>query len=75
MTYKTVPSILLKMATNGELTTKQAANIRDAHENERAEWRNKLLQVMSMGYEYGQRGDLISKSRLTADIITGGHDV
>ncbi len=75
MTYKTVPSILLKMMTDGELTTKQAASIRDAHENERAEWRNKLLQVMGMGYEYGQRGDLISKSRLTADIITGGYDI
>ena len=32
--YKTVPEVLLKMATGEELDMKQATNIRDAHENE-----------------------------------------
>jgi len=74
MTYKTVPSILLKMVTDGELTTKQATNIRDAHENERAEWRNRIISAVSEAYTAGQRHDPIAKAEIVNQIITGRWD-
>ena len=75
MTYKTVPSILLKMVTNGELTTKQAANIRDAHENERAEWRNRIISAVNEAYTAGQRHDPIAKAELISAVIGGRLDI
>ena len=74
MTYKTVPSILLKMVTDGELTTKQAANIRDAHENERAEWRNRIISAVNEAYTAGQKHDPIGKAELVDQIIAGRWD-
>ncbi len=74
MIYKTVPSILLKMVTNGELTTKQAANIRDAHENERAEWRNHIIFAVNEAYTAGQKHDPIAKTEIVNQIITGRWD-
>lgn len=74
MTYKTIPSILLKMVTDGELTTKQAANIRDAHENERAEWRNRIISAVNEAYTAGQRHDPIAKAELVNAIIAGRRD-
>lgn len=75
MTYKTIPDILLKMVTDGELTTKQAANIRDAHENERAEWRNRIISAVSEAYAAGQKHDPIAKAELINHIIGGGYDI
>ena len=75
MTYKTVPAILLKMVTDGELTTKQAANIRDAHENEKAEWRNRIISAVNEAYTAGQKHDPIAKAGLIDHIIGGGYDI
>jgi len=75
MTYKTIPDILLKMVTSGELTTKQAAIVRDAHENERAEWRNHIIFAVNEAYTAGQKHDPIAKTELINHIIGGGFDI
>lgn len=74
MTYKTIPDILLKMVTDGELTTKQAAIVRDAHENERAEWRNRIISAVSVAYTAGQKHDPIGKQEIVNQIIAGRWD-
>ena len=75
MIYKTVPAVLLKMVTEGELTTKQATDIRDAHENERAEWRSKLIEICNMAYEVGRKQDPITRGEIILNIVNGGWDV
>lgn len=75
MIYKTVPAILLKMVTEGELTTKQAASIRDAHENERAEWRSQLIEVCNAAYEAGRKRDPIARGEIILSIVNGGCDI
>ncbi len=72
--YKTVPEALLKMVTSGELTTKQTAFVRDAHENEKAEWRNNLISVVNEAYSMGQKRDPIGKQELVNAIIAGRWD-
>lgn len=74
MTYKTIPDILLKMVTDGELTTKQAAIVRDAHENEKAEWRNRIISAVSEAYAAGQKHDPIGKQEIVNQIIAGRWD-
>lgn len=74
MTYKTIPDILLKMVTDGELTTKQAAIVRDAHENERAEWRNRIISAVNEAYTAGQKHDPIGKQEIINQIIAGRWD-
>ena len=74
MTYKTILDILLKMITDGELTAKQASNIMDAHENEKAEWRNRIISAVNEAYTAGQKHDPIAKSELINAIIAGRLD-
>lgn len=73
-TYKTVPEALLKMVTSGELTTKQTAFVRDAHENEKAEWRNNLITVANLAYSAGQKHDPIGKQEIINAVIAGRWD-
>ena len=73
-TYKTVPEALLKMVTSGELTTKQTAFVRDAHECEKAGWRNSIISAVNEAYSMGQRHDPIGKQEIINAVIAGRWD-
>ena len=73
--YKTVTDILLRMVASGELTKKQTLDIRDAHENERAEWRSKMVKVAGLSYEAGRKHDTMERKAIVDDIVSGGFDV
>ena len=73
--YKTVTDILLRMVASGELTKKQTLDIRDAHENEKAEWRSRMVKVASLAYEAGRKHDTRERKAIVDDIVSGGFDV
>lgn len=73
--YKTVTDILLRMVASGELTKKQTLDIRDAHENEKAEWRSRMVKVAGLSYEAGRKHDTMERKAIVDDIVSGGFDV
>jgi hypothetical protein len=73
--YKTVTDILLRMVASGELTKKQTLDIRDAHENERAEWRSKMVKVAGLAYEAGRKHDTMERKAIVDYIVSGVFDV
>lgn len=72
--YKTVTDILLRMVASGELTKKQTLDIRDAHENEKAEWRSRMVKVAGLSYEAGRKHDTMERKAIIDDIVGGGFD-
>ena len=74
-TYKTINDalhILLECETISKVDMRM---VLDAHENEKAEWRNKMLKIAGIAYEAGRKFSWNEFEALKTDVIKGGFDV